>query len=632
MRVFNLTLIFCVLSIYQNCGKYQSNIYSSSSLNSPLGQVVLTAPLDGKVVFNKSCVGCHTQEAKSNRSAIQITAAISSVPQMVGLKNLSIDEINVISDYLKTGSTTAVACSTNFAPERTPLRMLSNAEYDYIAQDIFYSKIKPSTVALFLPKSFGNSGFSNSGTSAVGGTRVISSLMIERFWNAANLIASEVIASKGVAGGAYSLLATCAANLATVPDSCYDSIVRNLGLKVWRRPISEAAANNEFLRLKNIFKADSNFDTGFSNLIKTLMISPHFLVVSYGSDSILPTGQPFDLNSYQLASRLSFFLWHSAPDDALLSAAQSGQLLTATNLQTQVLRMLKDPKAKRISATLAQEWVGVTDDLSLQSTGLSANLIKSMISETQLLFENVVTSDTSFNEVISSDYSFLNKTLADYYGVTFTGADTTKYYKTSLASTKRRGVFTQGGFLVTTSEASLNTTHPMTRGRILTTKVACTEIGDPPAGAGTTVITGLPTDPTPAEKFGAISKLSSCTSCHSSLNPYGLPLEVFDAKGAYRTTYDNGRSIDSSGILSSGEAFSDISGYHTVMAENTNVKSCLSRTIMAIGLTRKTNSVDDKCIGQKIGASTLSKNSKFSELILEIINSRQFRIQTAEGL
>lgn len=632
-KIFILLLASAGLISYQNCGKLGSiKLKEGTSLSSMSAPPVLTAPIDGKVVFAQNCSTCHTQENKADRTAMQITAAIGTVPQMTGLKNiLTIDQINAVAVYLKITNPMPVACSTNFAPVRTPVRMLSNAEYDNIAQDVLLSKKKVSVEAIFLPKSFGDSGFSNAGMSALGGSRAISSLMIERYWNAANILATEVIASKGVAGGAYSLIASCAVNVPTVADTCYDTVIRNLGLKIWRRPLSEVATNNEFARLKNIFKADANFDIGLSNVIKSLLISPNFLFVSYGANSILPAGQPFDLNPYQLASRLSFFLWHSAPDDTLLNAAKTGELMNATSLQAQVLRMLKDPRAKRISATLAQEWIGVNDDLSLQSTGLDANLIKSMISETQFMLEDIVISDSSFNNVISADYSFLNKPLADYYGVSFQGADSTKYYKTNLASTKRRGVFSQGGFLVATSEASLNVTHPMTRGRIISTKVACVEIGDPPADAAATQITGLPPDPTPAEKFGAIAKISSCTGCHSTLNPYGLPLEVFDAKGAFRTAYLTGRPVDSSGRFTSGESFTDVSGYHLAMAENTNVKACMARTLMAVGLTRKVNSIDDKCVGEKIGLNSVNKNSKFSDLILEIVNSRQFRIQTAEA-
>ncbi len=522
-----------------------------------------------------------------------------------------------------------VTCRTDGVPQRAPVRLLSNTEYDNIASDIFYSSIKPSADAKFVVSEAGPSGFSNTSISSHPNAPTINSAMAEKFWTAATLIADEVIQKKSQAGF-FANYASCA-NQATVTESCYDSIVRNVGLRVWRRPVTEGT-NSEFARLKDILKKGANFDQGFKDLLKALLISPNFLAVSWTPNTNVAPGAAFNLNDYQLASRLSFFLWQSAPDQELLNLAKSGTLSSATNLQNQVIRMLNDPKGKRFASIMANEWLGTNQLLGLGLTTINAATLNAMLRETQLMFEDIVTNNSSFLNLLSADYSFLNKTLADYYGVAFNGSDPNQFVKTNMTSTPRRGVISHASFLVTTAGAP-NETHPVTRGKAVALKFGCYEIAPPPADLDLTLPSDIPANSTPREILTAHTSKSSCIGCHQVLNPYGFAMESFDQKGHWRSTYPAiaNRPIDSSGALPSGERFTDTKDFMATLTSSENVKSCLVRHVMSLGLARKVASADDRCNAKSISQVAMNPDSKLSDLITNIVTSRQFKMQSTEA-
>lgn len=527
------------------------------------------------------------------------------------------------------GYSDPVSCRTDGVPQRAPVRLLSNAEYDNIAADIFYSSKKPSAEAKFVVSEAGPSGFSNTSISSHANSPVINGMMAEKYWTAATSIADEVIANKS-SSGFFANYASCA-NQATIAESCYDAVVRDVTLRVWRRPVIEGS-NSEFARLKNILKKGANFDQGFKDFLKALLISPHFLAVSWTPNGNVGPGQAFNLNDYQLASRLSFFLWQSAPDQELLNLAKAGTLSSTTNMQNQVIRMLNDAKGKRFASTMANEWLGINQLLGLGLTTIDSATLNAMLRETQLMFEDIVTTNSSFLNLLSADYSFLNKTLADYYGVAFNGSTPDQFVKTNMSSTQRRGVISHASFLVSTAGAP-NETHPVSRGKAVARKFGCYEIAPPPADLDISLPTDIPANSTPREILTAHTSKSSCIGCHQVLNPYGFALESFDQKGHWRSTYPAiaNRPIDSSGSLPTGERFTDTQDFMATLTSSENIKSCLVRHVMSLGLARKVASVDDKCSSAGISKVAMNPDSKLSDLITNIVNSRQFKMQSTEA-
>ncbi len=597
--------------------------------------------LDGKTLFANNCASCHNspdfyvmgRSTKEDRTAVQISQAIATVSSMNSqtLRALTGVQLDAIAAYLKTPVPGAIACKTDFKPERAPVRLLAHGEYDNIAVDIFKSKKKPSVDAKFVMVSNGTSGFSNTSVTSEPTAPAISETTVEKYLTAAGIIADELIANKAEAGSGYSTLAACAVGQSTVTEACYDSIVRGIALKVWRRPVSEAATNNEFARLKVLLKTGS-FDSGLKTFVKALLMSPNYLAVTFAPSTAVAGGTSFNLSNYQLATRLAFFLWASTPDDNLLAAAQGGTLLQAATLQAQVSRMLKDPKAKRFTNRLTNEWLGVNDILRLGITSIPAATLNAMVAETQFMFDDIVNSDVSFLNSIAADYSFLNKSLADYYGVGFPGVDTNMFYKTNMSATPRRGVVNHASFLIATAGAT-DQTHPVLRGKLISTRIGCYEIAPPPADLDISLPAQLPPDATPREVLAIHTQRAQCASCHNTLDPFGLPLETYDAKGMWRSTYAliKNRPVITSGTLPTGETFNNTPEFMSTLAASPSIRSCLVKKVMSAGLARRVASVDDNCIAGQISTASMTPQSKFSDLVMNIVNSRQFKMQTTEA-
>jgi hypothetical protein len=520
------------------------------------------------------------------------------------------------------GGGAPVACSTTFAPQNTPIHLLSNAELDNSIADLFYTTTQASAVAKFDEVKAGPSGFSND-TSLV----PITDLMVEKFWNAAEQLSAEVIASKASGTGPYSKLATCAVGKTTVADSCYDSIVRRQAMRFWRRPVTDA----EYTRLLPIIKAGASFDEGLGNFLKALVISPNFSFVAIAPPDTTAAGSTFNLSEYELATRLSYFLWQTTPDDTLLAAAGAGTLSSPAQLNAQIARMLRDPKSLRFADSLTNEWLGLKQFLNLGITAISPTTLAAMITETKMMFQDVIANDRSLMTAMSADYSFMNKALADYYGVPFTGADANAFFKISLAGTPRRGVVTQAAFLANTSGSPFET-HAVLRGKAIANRIVCAHIPPPPANLDTSPPQMLPVNATPKEMLAEHTTRTACSGCHNILDPYGLSFESFDPFGKWRTTYPSlgNRTIDPSTTLPSGEAIATTAEMISYLGSSSAVRSCLSKNLLGLGLTRAASASDDACTSSTLGAMNMNPNSKFSELITSIVTSRQFLMQTGE--
>lgn len=518
------------------------------------------------------------------------------------------------------------SCGTTFAPAKVQVHLLSNDEYNNSVADLLYTNKIGSDLGIFEARAPGPSGFLND-TSAF----TISDLTIEKYWDAAVALANDVIASKSTSNGAYSKIAPCAVGVTAVPSTCVDSVVRNLGLRAWHRPLSEAGSNNEFSRLKAIVTAATNFDTGLNDLIKALLISPNFLFVSITSAQSTSEGAVFNLDNYQLATRLSYFLWQSIPDDQMLADAAAGRLTQPSVLSATVARMLADPKSQRLSNTMANEWAHLASLSNLATPGLDAGIKVAMETETRMMFNEIVRSDASLINLTSSKSSFLNQALANYYGVPFSGADPSKFYKTSLASTNRTGIFGHGSFLVLTS-GSPTETRPVKRGKAVANDWICSDIAPPPPNvepAGD--LSTLPANATPRQVLAVHTASASCRGCHNVLDPYGFALETYDPFGKPRTVYASlgNAPIDSSGVLVNGFGFQSTNELINYVSKDQATKTCLARKIMSLALTRSTANSDDRCIASVISQSYAE--TKFSDVVQAIVASRQFQTQKGEA-
>lgn len=524
-----------------------------------------------------------------------------------------------------TASTTLgnVTCRADFAPKKAIIHLLSNDEYNNSVSDLLFTSSRGSELGIFEARSPGPSGFTSDSSEFD-----ITDLTISKYWDAAVALAAEVIASKSSATGPYSKIAACAQNQSTVSSSCKDSIITKLGLRAWRRPITMM----EKTRLTTIVNSTANFDEGFANLIKAILISPNFLFISLTHPSARQADSVFPLNGYQLASRLSYFLWQSIPDDRLLAMAANNSLNTAT-LRTEALRMLADPKAKRLTHAMANEWGKLFGFQNLPTPGLNAAVKTAMEQETRMLFDDLLQNDASLASLTTTRSSYLNQPLAEHYGVSFSGSNPANFYKTSLAGTERVGIFGHGSFLVI-SGGSPTETHPVKRGKAIANDWVCASVPPPPPDVKPTGdLTKLPSNATPRQVLAVHTESLSCRSCHNILDPYGLALETYDPFGKKRSTYASlGRApIDPSGTLSNGFSFSTTAQMIDYISEHETTKTCLARKVMSLGLGRAMNNADDVCVAKQMAGALMKSDSKFSDVVQAIVATRQFQFQKGEA-
>ncbi|MGE4131021.1 MAG: DUF1592 domain-containing protein [Bdellovibrionales bacterium] len=522
------------------------------------------------------------------------------------------------------------SCGSNYSPGLAPLRLLSNFEYDNTVKDLLFTTTVASDAAIFEETAPGPTGFF-SDTSAV----PLTLLRVEKYWSAAGKLADEIIATKSASNSSYGKIAACAVGRTNVPASCYASVVRELGKRAFRRPLTEFGSGSEYARYLALMQGQSSFDEGLRTLIQGLLMDPNFLFIPITSTASRTAGATFGLDPFQLATRLSYFLWQTMPDDQLMSIATNGSILSDATLNSQIDRMLKDPKAQRLTETMMRDWAMIRDVEGMQRSGLTESLRQSMITEVQMMFGRLISEDASLQSILTGNSSYLNKELADHYGVPFSGSSPTQFTLTNLSSVPRRGIFGTGLFLALSAKAP-EKTSVVGRGKAVANQFGCFEVPPPPDVIipDADAIAALPPNPTPSEFLAAHRTNPVCASCHNTLDPYGLAFETFDVLGKWRTTYDDlgGKVIDQAGLLPTGQNYTSTADMMNLLGQSEVVKNCSVRKVMSIAVARKMSTADDRCASEAIGALAMKPTAKFSDLIKGIANSRTFKFQTGEGL
>ena len=371
----------------------------------------------------------------------------------------------------------------------------------------------------------------------------------QRAWDgykaAAEALAGQIMAD----AGAKAKVITCTPS--GDGTACATQFINDFGKRVFRRPLTAA----EVTRFQTLYTnratitQGGTFDEVAQVMIKSFLLSPSFL--TRGEIAEKADGANYVLTGYEVASRLSFMLWGSTPDDTLLASAAAGTLDTSAGILTEAKRMILDPKARskvasfhELYAKMGQgtRWDAITRDPAI-FPGFSAALVPVLSQEADKFFDSVVfDKGGSFQDLLTSTTGFVNATLAPIYGLTGSyGADLAPV---DMGAT-RPGIFTRAGFL--TAYSLYNRSSPILRGAFLQKQILCADIGSPPPGAASTMLptAGLDTNRarTDAQTAGA-----DCVGCHHTvINPTGYPLEAFDAIGQVQTTeHDTGAAIDTS--------------------------------------------------------------------------------------
>jgi hypothetical protein len=369
-----------------------------------------------------------------------------------------------------------------------------------------------------------------------------------------------------------------------------------------------------------------SFEAGVKLAMKAVLVSPHFLFLGEIPRTTGQGTQPLPLKEVALASRLSYFLWSSMPDDELLGLAEHGKL--RKNLTAQVSRMLASPKADALVENFAGQWLQIRSLDSVQPDKkmfpeYDPALATAMHRETELFFENVMRKDTSVFDFLTGDYTFVNARLAKFYGLPEVKGD--EFERVSLAGTPRRGVLTQASVLALTSNPTR--TSPVKRGKWVLENLLGTPPPPPPPDVPNLDDKGRQLTGTLRQQMEQHRANPTCAGCHARMDPIGFGLENFNAIGVWRDT-DGDSPVDSSGTLISGDTFHGAAELAKVLATKHRQEylRCLAEKMLTYALGRGTEYYDRPAL-DKIVQSMDQHQDKFSSLILAVTDSFPFQMR-----
>ena len=406
---------------------------------------------------------------------------------------------------------------------------------------------------------------------------------------------------------------------------CARSIIESFATKAFRRPLKDGELDPLMALFELAESRGESFERSIQVALGSALVSPQFLflVESHPDGN---KGQP--LNDYELASRLSYFLWSSMPDDVLLERAKQGTL--RENLRSEVDRMMADPKSNAFIRNFAGQWLqtrrldGVNPD-PVQFMIFDNELRQSMKEETERYFEYIVREDRNILELLDSDYTFINQRLADHYGldVDFDESNSSEFKKVSLEGLPRGGVLTHASVLTITSNP--NRTSPVKRGQWVLQQLLGTPPPPPPPDAG-----NLDESPQAMESATLRERLSAhrdkpqCASCHNRMDPLGFAMENFDPIGRWRVL-DGEFSIDPAGELTDGRAFEDADDLRMLLRdEPKRFVRTMSRNLMMYAIGRGLDE-RDWCEIEQIRQEMIENDYRFSTMLYAVVESRQFQ-------
>jgi hypothetical protein len=497
---------------------------------------------------------------------------------------------------------------------------LNRTQYANTLRKLLGTKLDPS--AKFPPDDL-SFGFDN-----IGEALSIQPLHIELFESTAESLLTELFALPATDANRMKVLG-CDAQAGG--HACVASTVLAFAEKAFRRPVTEAEVAPFVAIADGHTTSGGTAADGLKLALKAVLLSPYFLFKVELDPS--PTAKDVHkLNAYELATRLSYYLWSSTPDDALYASAKSGELLTDAGLTAQVTRMLADPQSQALVTEFAAQWLSIRHVAEVKPDAttypaFNADLAAAMQTETSMLFAELLGQGRPLSELLTADYTFVNSTLASFYGMAPPAGS--GFTKVQLAGSHRVGFLTGGSFLTMTSNPTR--TSPVKRGKWVLEQLLCSPPPPPPAGAN---IAGL--DMGPAQSVRA--KLEQhrakepCHSCHSLMDPIGLAFENFDGVGAYRTSDQYG-AIDATGTLDTAKGSVSFNGPDQlvpIVSSDARLLPCTATKVLTYAIGRGFTNDDGPAITSVLTAADKSAQG-IRGLIGSVALSESFRSRRAVG-
>jgi hypothetical protein len=417
----------------------------------------------------------------------------------------------------------------------------------------------------------------------------------------------------------------------TDEESCAQKILSNLARRAYRRPVSEGDLHNLLTAYKVGRAGGASFERGIELALRKMLVSPEFLFRIERDPGNVASNATYQISDLELASRLSFFLWSSIPDDELLDLAERGKLRDPVVLEGQVRRMLADARSKALVDNFAGQWLylrnvrSISPDLG-EFPDFDENLREAFQLETELFLESMLREDRSVLELLDADYTFLNERLARHYGIPNVYGN--HFRRVRLADGTRRGLLGQGSILTVTSYA--NRTSPVIRGKWLLENFLGTP--PPPPPPNVPALKEKSEDGrmlTMRQRMEAHRANPACATCHKLMDPLGFALENFDAIGRWRTA-DGGVSIDASGVLPDGSKFDGPAELGRILLSRPDqFVHTVAEKLLTYALGRGVEYYDAPAV-RKILRDSASDGYRWSSLILGIVESAPFQMSRSQ--
>jgi mono/diheme cytochrome c family protein len=410
-------------------------------------------------------------------------------------------------------------------------------------------------------------------------------------------------------------------------QACAEKILSNLAHRAYRRPV-DADDMSQLLGLYRQGAQGVGFEAGIRLALQKILASPDFIFrAEYDPQGAAPASV-HRVSDVELASRLSFFLWSSIPDDELLAVAESGRLSDPSVLQAQVRRLLADERAQALVKNFSGQWLflrnveRISPD-TVSFTTFDENLRQALGKETELVVESTLREDRSIVDLLTTDYTFLNQRLAEHYGIK--GIYGNEFRRVALTDPARHGLLGQASILTVTSYP--NRTAPTIRGKWVLQQLLGTPPPPPPPNVPSLKDDATTKNLTMRQRMELHRSNPTCAACHKMMDPLGFALENFDGLGGWRESTGTGEMIDSSGVLPDGTSFVGPAGLRdALMTKQDMFVETFTEQLLTYALGRGVEQYDYPVL-RKITRDAASDNQRWSAIILGIVNSVPFQMR-----
>ena len=414
--------------------------------------------------------------------------------------------------------------------------------------------------------------------------------------------------------------------------ACARKIISNLATHAFRRPAINADVDS-LMAFYQEGRREGNFEDGIENALARILTDPKFIYRIEAEPPNVKQGETYRVSDIDLASRLSFFLWSTIPDDELIRVAGQGKLRDPVVLEQQVRRMLKHPKAEALAVNFAGQWLNLR---GLQAVGpipmlfpdFDDPLRQAMRREVELLFDSIVREDRNVTDLLTADYTFINERLAKHYGIPNIYGSQFRRVTLGPDTDVRKGLTGKGAFLVTTAKPER--TSPVTRGKWIMTNILGMSPPDPPPNVPPlpprmTDAAGNAKEPSMRQKMLDHRVRSDCVQCHSMMDPIGFSLENFDAIASWRT-HDEGNPVDPAATVFDGTKINGPTGLRTWLATYSDqFVEVVAEKLLTYALGRGVE-YQDMPLVRSLARDAAKNGNKFSALVLGIVKSKPFQM------